>query len=827
MPKKKKPLEGQSIEILAQKAADLLAKSHHKEAIDTYKQLLKKEQREEWKAALAKAYLLRAQTLANKGLYKEAAVLWENRANLCNDKKDFDQYLHWLIQGDRHVRAARLFVESAEQLPEELGRQLLAHFGAFIVAGNLEIIDAFPEDSPLVQHHRLVKAALEAYAQQDEQATEDALKQIPFRSPYRDIRTIIKALLMIESAPNAAYPLLEKVPLNSPYAPFAELIRLAVQEPEVQVSQLNQLGIHEQSFIAKLKGWDKKQLKVFSTLQSVAKRDSAKALMEAVIAHQSFFGQTYTRQFCLALLPSYLSGIKWYEKTFGSLSAFELNRITALSYERRERSHKEDDWHLYQAEKYWRLCVSDIKSQPLSKDESVKAALILRHLVQLTEERGEGLDDEKVPDDLALSLEFEPDDKISYLKLIKWYKHNTQQKAYHKWVETAVKRFPKDSDILFIAMEAANSKKAFKKAAGFAKTLLKVDPINVKARQMGQYSHISHARKLIKSEKYALAHKELALAKALEKNTQPNGLIPITEGLLELQEQGVIKPKTRRKTQTTEEKTKKNPSAPNALKLIQEGITLTGGSLVGQFRVIMESESQSLDCAKILSLLPAHKTKASTRQEILELIHLITLYDKEGVSFINKALDKIKTPVQQAFKLDFSQDEMVSLCECFKKIAHNKFLKQCAEIAIKRWPKHPPFVFYQIYSQSKGNMMFLNRQDFERLKKAAETAEQQGDKRTSVMIMGFVTQMGGGLFPSIPFFDAVDDDEEDEFFDEAFFDLEDMENELEALENIDLENMTPGQLIHILNRLQQMGIEIPEFLDLPVPPLPRKKSNKR
>jgi hypothetical protein len=825
MRKKKKTPQNRPIETLEAKAADLLAKSHYKEAIEAYKQLLKREQSEEWQTALAKTYLLRAQALANKGLYKEAAVLWENRANLCDDKEQFDQYLHWLIQGGRHLRAARLLVESAEKLPDELVRQLWIHFGALLLAGNNEITNAFPDDIPLIKHYTLVKAALDAYSQQDDQATEDYLKQIPFRSPYRDIRTIIKALLIIESDPNGAHQLLEKVPLSSPYTHFAELIRLAGQPGEVQLEQLNQLGSNEQSLVAQLKGWDKNQQKVFSTLQTAAKRDSRKALMEAVIAHQSFFGETYTRQFCLALLPSYLPGMRFYEKTFGSLSAFEKTRITALSYERRERSHREDDWHLYQAEKHWRLCVTHLKAQRSAKDKALKAALILRHLVKLTEERGEIFDNENVPNDLIHSLEFDPDDKSTYLKLIQWYKHNDEPKESNKWVDAAVKQFPKESDVLLIAMEAATAKKAFKKAAGFAKNLLKVDPINVKARQMAQSSHISHARKLIKSGKYALAHKELELATQLEKNTQRNGVIQITQGLLALQEEGFIKPKTRRKTET---RTKKSRPDPNAIKLIQEGIQLTSGSLVGQFRLIVESESQNLDYAKILSLLPgADKSPQSTRQEVLELVHLLNTYEKEGVTFLKKALDKIKVPLQKAFKLEFSQDEMVSLCECFKKIEQKEFLKQCAELAIKRWPKHPPFVFYQIYSKSKGNIMFLPMQDMERLKNAAERAEQQGDKRTSVMIMGFITKMGGGLFPT-PFFDAFDDeDDEDEFLDEEFFDLEDMQNELESLENLDLDKMTPAEVIKILNRLEQMGIEIPEFLDLPIPRLPRKKSKKR
>jgi len=825
MRKKKKSVPNRSIETLQTEAAKLLAAGHYKEAIDAYKRLLKKEPRQTWQSALAQAYLSRAVALAAKGMYKEATVLWENRANLCQDNELFDKYLYWLIQAGRNKRAARLFIESAALLPEEITWQLHAQFGALLLAGYQEIIEDFPEDAPLIKQYSRILKALHAYYQGDDKTTNKYVKQIPFRSPFRDFRVIVKALLVIETDPDAANQLLEKVPLDSPYAKFAELIRMATQHDDSLLESLSKISSPEQTLIAGFKGWDKAQFKVISMLQSAAKRDTNKALLEVVAANRQSLGDDYCQQFCLALLPSYPGGVKFYERTFKPLSEFDRNRITALNYERQG--------HSLRADRQWRLCVNYFKQHPQEENSSIKAALILRHLVELADQRGDTFEDNAVSNDLIESLQLEPDDKASYLNLIQWYDHQNNQKGYQKWVDAAIKQLPKDSDVLLIAMEAATRKKAFKKAAGFAKTLLKVDPINVKARQIARFSLLSHARKLIKSEKYTLARKELAQAASLEKTNQRSGVVQINQGLLELQAQGFIKPIIKRGTATKPASKNTSPAArlvkpkgkiaeTPAVKLLQEGIQLTGGGILGRFRLIVESKSQNIE-PKNLPLAQLDKHYLPTRHEILELISLINSYSEEGITFLTEAVEQLKEQLQKTIKLDFSQDETLSLCECLKKVKHYELLKQFADQAVKRWSKHPAFVFYQIYGKLKGSKSMWNIQpsDMARLQSAVDRAEEQGDKRTSMMIVGFLNQMeGGGLMPphfGHPFGDMFDDDDEIEG------ELENIKDELEALENRDLDKLSPGELIKILNRLEDIGIEIPDF-DLPIP---RRKKKKR
>ena len=57
--------------------------ARYKEAIEHFKELLKRERRPEWLAGLAAAYAGRAEQLAAKDMVKEALALWRTRADAC------------------------------------------------------------------------------------------------------------------------------------------------------------------------------------------------------------------------------------------------------------------------------------------------------------------------------------------------------------------------------------------------------------------------------------------------------------------------------------------------------------------------------------------------------------------------------------------------------------------------------------------------------------------------------------------------------------------------------------------------------------------------
>ena len=96
------------------------------------------------------------------------------------------------------------------------------------------------------------------------------------------------------------------------------------------------------------------------------------------------------------------------------------------------------------------------------------------------------------------------------LELIGRYRDEDQSKDWHRLAEEAVQRFPDNSAVLLQATASAVARKAYKKAAGFARRLLQIDPINAGVRRQMIELQVAHARKQMRARRADLAAKELA-----------------------------------------------------------------------------------------------------------------------------------------------------------------------------------------------------------------------------------------------------------------------------------------------------------------------------
>jgi tetratricopeptide (TPR) repeat protein len=527
----------------------------------------------------------------------------------------------------------------------------------------------------------LLKDALSNYEQGDYESCKMALKQIPFRSVYKDYSSIIKGLILIATDQVAAgLQLFNKIPDDSPYKQLAKVISLSANSIESLI--FSKLNSYELALVASLKGWNKKQINIITIVNNAIKQKNNKTLLDIVIKNWQFFGKEKSSQFCLALLPHYPRGIKVYEREFGSLSSFEKNRIFAI------RSEQIGD--IDEAYEYWRKCIKYLEKE---QNSELKIAFIYRHLVDLADNK------ENIITDLEASLLYDPADKNTYLKLAKWYEDEGELKPYHKWVDTALKHLPKDPDILLLGITSATRKKAFKKAVKFAQTLLKIDPINVKARDCAVASHISHARKLIKTKKYTLASKEL------EKVNKPNDIVQINQALLAIHT---------------------SDNQATAIKMLEKD------GICDRFRIIVESKRQFLDLKLTKQNLTPNKTDA------LKLLNIINAYLAEKVDCLSESVEEIKPTIIKMAKLDFSEDEMLSLCECFKNLVNYDLLGKFTTAANKRWSNHPAFMFYQVYAEINGKIFNLEPYQFQIIDEAMSIANNQGDKRTAMMIINFM-----------------------------------------------------------------------------------------
>lgn len=739
MAKKRKSKTSQpSTGVLVDQAKSHLSAGRYRDAIDSYKQLLKREDRPAWREALANAYMGRAEQLAAKAMYKEAAALWENKAALCGDQHQLDRYIDWLLRAGRFVRGARMFAETDEgfqQSPD--GCRLAALLAGLLVSGHGEITESLPEDSPLLRQREDVLAAMKAYCQGDDDAVRERLKSIPFRSPYRDLGLILKALVALASESRSGVAQLDKIASDSPLARFAQLVRTAELEGDALLEALSRCNETEREWLLTLKGWEEQHIKQLGRLSDIQTSDP-KTLFKFAIAAGEPFETASLKQFCFELLPAYPEGLAAFENRFGEVPLSERERIRALAEERRQHSEA--------AGVHWANCANRLMASKPSGDDALKTALILRHRADLSmRTRGADPWDEGVQRDLAKSLEFDPEDKETYLKLMEMAQRRDDRKAQDHWVERAVGQFPEDAEVLMAAGRAAYRRRAFKKAAGFAHTLLKRDPINPHARNLLISCHMAHARKQIRSRRHDLAERELITAAEFVREEDQRGIVELNRGFLALL----------------------NDQEQEGQELWRQGLQHLGNGIIGEFRFMVDGRRLGIAQRTLTQHYNRVKGKPlpPTVKDILMLAELLHRYVDDGVKEIPQLLDRLRAPLKTAAKLEFSAQELQTICVALQKAGHHLLLKDYAEAAMNRFGQEPRFLYYYMFGRSKGRSQKLTPLERIQLQGAVNRALDAGDHVTASRIeelIGFPSFGPAGLPPLPPdmaegFEEVIDD----------------------------------------------------------------------
>jgi hypothetical protein len=313
-----------------------------------------------------------------------------------------------------------------------------------------------------------------------------------------------------------------------------------------------------------------------------------------------------------------------------------------------------------------------------------------------------------------------------------------------------MKAFPQDVELLAQAIKAATANKAFKKAAQYAKTLLKIDPVNTFAKQILFTSHLAHARKLIKTKKFHLVEKEIQQAEKLTLGKHYQNQAQLLRGFFVL---------------LAEDKKQGLQQIAEAAQKMKDG------SACGYFCVIAEALLMGLSLPSIqkgLALPP--KNYQLSEQEIGRLVQIVQQYygdDKSNTAVLHQALEKIKTIIKQSIKQKtVSEPMLLTLAECLDNIGHYELLAHCAKIALMQWTK-PIWLFYKFYAEVGGRAYQCSSFNIERLKFNYARARDDSDHRTAMRISRFIDEyyesqnpFGGG------FLGGFDDDfDEDDDFD--------------------------------------------------------------
>ncbi len=695
---------------------NLLSTHDYRDAINVYKLLLKREPQGGWRELLTTAYLERAKELAGKAMYREAIVLWENLPNLCSQALQPELYVDWLLHIGQYAKAMTAYARYAAVLTE--AGELETLLAALAFSGQKEVLNGLPPDAPLRRQLTAAQAALTAYSQGETEAVvREALQKLRIRSPFRDLRQIIAALVKLDTDPAAVPALVERIAPDSPYHGLADIVRACAAEQPAPA--LLKLDPAQRELAAQLLGLDARQSKLLKDWARLGNQPDPKVLFGFITANLAAFDHEAARRTCLALLPGYLQGQPSYAKLFGPLPAFEAHRLQAL---RAERSDE-----IEQALRHWRTCANELAKDAGNPDGRLMAALVLRHMATLMEGDEDSFWDESsdAASYLAESLQLDPDDRDTYLKLAALHQQFGNDKEYHRWVDQAVKQFPDDPLTLLAAVKTATARKAYKKAAGFARRVLELDPINTQARIILITSHLAHARKQMLAGKYDLATKELDRAGQLERDNARSGLVEINRGLLAFQQR----------------------QRESMRRWLQEGVRLAGSPVLAWLRLTMEATRLKLDPAIFLRDFELGDPRKFTidRADLLALTQLLSAYREAGVTNLGPVLEDLEKPLKRAIKLLSHEDDLLLVCECLHQIPHYELLEYAATQAIDRQFKPLIFIYYQIYGRAEGVAFAVKDRDEQRLETALETARNTGDHRAGIRISQFMSGGGRGL----------------------------------------------------------------------------------
>lgn len=707
---------------LITRGENLLSARNYRDAIDVYKLLLlKREPQPEagWRESLATTYLERAKELAAKAMYREAAVLWENIPKLCAQSPHPELYLDWLFHSGQYAKAMSAYADNAATLATTEAIELETLLAALVLSGQKDVLRALPQDAPFCRQRPAAQNALRAYSQgETEEAVREHLSNISARSPYRDLRQALTALLKLESDPVGASALVERIPETSPYHCWAEIVRVCTAPESIRTLPL--LDSASREIASGLLGLVPHQLKLLKEWVRLGKTPSDSAIFGFITTNIQALDQDQARRTSLALLPTHPSGIPIYTKLFGALPPYQLHRLQAI------KAEQEGDLH--SVLHHWRSCADLLATDTENPDAPLMAALVLRHLAQLLEQDPPPWFVEVQAEDLLeQSLQLDPDDRDTYLHLVKLHQQAGNDKDYHQWIEQAVKQFPNDSQVLLAAVTAATARKAYKKAAGFATRVLELDPINSKARNILINSHLAHARKQILADKYELAAKELDSAAQLERDNTRNGVIEINRGLLAFAQR----------------------QHDQAQQWLREGTRIAGSRPLAWLRLTAEASRLRLEPTRFVRDLGLADPSKFTidHADLLAMIQILNSYREEKIKNLGAMLQSLEKPLQRAIKALSAEEDLLSICECLHHIPQHKLLEYAATQALKHHPERPIFVYFQIFGRAGGSLYRIKYPDQVRLDAARARAAASKDHRTIILIAGFLDQY---LLPPTP-----------------------------------------------------------------------------
>jgi len=708
-----------SMATLPARAAEALRQERFKDAVELFKQLVRQDPRPDWTEALADAYAGRARALAGKGMFKEAAMVLENTLTPAGTLREPRLYAACLIREGQQPKAAAslLHCVASGALPAgEQGTALQELTAALLVTVPLPPTPARPDLPEAARWRELAAASRAALAAWSEGASveemERYLSRISLRSAFRPVRLLLKSLAALPPDPERTRRMLETIGPGSPFHPFRQAVEAACAGPGLDADAWRRLTPAQQAFAAETGGLPAAAVQSLDRLSRAARGGPA-ALFDWLLK-QADLPQAEVESACLNLLPQLPDRMAQFEKSFGPLPPLQRHRVQALAAEGR------GDWR--SAERSWSQAAR-LAGAAGDRTSRLSAGVIYRHLAHLAAMHPEieGGDDESGAAIFYLerSGEVDPDHVPTVLQRIAHHRQEGRDKDWHRLADEAVQRFPGDRRILLQATQSAVARRAYKKAAGLARRLLQIDPINPGVRRQMIELQLAHARKQMRAKRPDLAAKELSQAAEWDRPDAPDGPLRIARGLVALQ----------------------NEDKGQADAWLREGVVLTGGGVGGWFRAALEAELMRCadDAPWLREELAGACRTPPTKEPVLAVAAALGQVEAgEARRVLPGLLLELRAWLLQGAGIAWSPAEFQILADMFVRRDAHEVLEAYARAARRREPANPDWRFHEIVGRTRGRAHAMSAAEAEELDDMAEAASERRDFHAVTRIERFL-----------------------------------------------------------------------------------------
>lgn len=638
----RKPVFAPSPQALAERGAEALRLGRFKDATDFYKQLLREDPKPEWTERLGDAYAGRAHALAEKGMFKEAAMVLENTLAPGKVIREPLLYIACLVRQNQAPKARRVALDAMARLPAAEAARLAESAAVLSLAAPAPApAESTPDGDSWAEQSRAAEAALLGWLQGlPDEEVDRLLGRIPLRSAFGPMRLILKSLTATaDSAKTQA--LLAMIQPGSVFSGVRDAVATALADDAGLLQRWNSLRPAQQQFVAEFRGVPRERMELLSQIAAAEKQGPA-ALFTLLTRRGLPVPEHELRAACLSLLPAVPDRIGQYTQRFGTVSGMELTRIRALAAEAK------NEWE--DAAGYWEA-YANLVQRDGTPESRLKQGVVLRHLAELARLHPEaadmfgGQDADPVARHLERSINVDPEHLPATLSLLELYRAADSLKDWHRAAEAAAVRFPANTNVLLHAVDSAVAREAYKKAAGFARKVLSVDPINAPVRQRMIELQLAHARKQARSGRADLAAKSLEEAAEWDRSDAPSPSLRVARALVA----AAAKPNE------------------DTSGLIHAAVQDVGGGTLGWFRFAVEASLMGWNEKQLRPFAQDLKLAQNSKPERDVVLALVGLLGQKQVRTsprsIRPAMEYIHPYLYDSAVIDWAQPEFLSIAD--------------------------------------------------------------------------------------------------------------------------------------------------------------------